>query len=170
MSQREYPTRLLQEYSPDRLYPAYYSEVDMSPTPTAPMAKFTREYRTSKSMPSKQLPLNKFTPKAINSALKRLAIKANQSIKKTFQKDFSLRKFTTSVSSLPESNFRLSYSQLHQCALSARPALPRVPVRTTLPRNTGNSETPNPRPSHQRKPTGPRELPQEIKESKGYYS
>ena len=166
---REYPNRFLQDYSPDRLYPSYYSEVELSPTPAASHANrvLPRPYRTPAQ---RQLPnTSRFTPKSFNAALKRLASKANETIQKTFRKDFSFNKFSSSVTSMKDTFKALDHNELHKRALSDRPALPRVPIRSALPRVNTVAASAGPKEQHQRRPTGPREMPKQLAKYDGYF-
>ena len=162
-------TSFMQQYSSDRLYPSYYSEVELSGTPV--YLQQTRQHRVL-PRPFQHIqtkPTNntaKFTAKNFNAALKKFALQANKTIKRTFKRDFTMNfKSNTSVSSMPINTTRLNHTELHKRALSDLPILSRVPVKPLQRLSTVGPSKLQP---HQRKPTGPRELLC-LKEQDGNY-
>ncbi|KAI8899922.1 hypothetical protein BC833DRAFT_583696 [Globomyces pollinis-pini] len=156
MSRRDQDyNRRNQSYLTEPYYEHYYSDLDINdhhqsssnrPMPPSPRHQTINNERYGEFNPARPY-TNK---KSIGDIWKKLTSKANKTFQKTFKRDSSKLNVMgrESLASLPELSVNQSYNPGHRRIVSVRP-LPSPPQFNT-----------NPRPSnHQRRPTGPRELP-----------
>jgi hypothetical protein len=141
------------EYPIETIYQEYYSEMDLSLARDAtPLREAPRHYLSRPRLLTTNC--RPKTKKNLAEKLKSLAWKANETFQKTFNRDISKQSIgRNSVNSLPDTVNMHGNASLHRRVMSVRP-LPNIP------------QTPN-RNRHQRRPTGPREMPLDLQDLDG---